>query len=156
MRQSLQPWIDQGRVTLDVRHIPDDRAEFYFKAADVLVLPYREIFQSGILFFGYSFGLPVIVSDVGSLSDDVAAGRTGYVCKPEDPEDLARTIATYFESDLYKNLESRRDGIKSYVTERHSWSTVAEMTAAVYAGLLADRMRPPTAAHRDLVAGKDA
>ena len=45
--------------------IPDDETEIYFKAADVLVLPYRDIYQSGVLFLGHSFGLPVLAADVG-------------------------------------------------------------------------------------------
>jgi glycosyltransferase involved in cell wall biosynthesis len=156
VRTSLARAIDQGRVTLDIRHIPDDKAEVYFKAADILVLPYREIFQSGILFFGYSFGLPVIVSNVGSLAEDVVVGRTGFVCRPEDADDLARTIQRYFESDLYKDLDSRRGWIKAYVGERHSWKTVADMTEAVYAQLLGYETRSAPARRADLVVGKDA
>ena len=38
------------------------------------MLPYTHIFQSGVLFLGYSFGLPVIASDVGSLREDVIEG----------------------------------------------------------------------------------
>ena len=38
--------------------VPDHEIEIYFKAADVLVLPYRFIYQSGPLFLAYNFGLP--------------------------------------------------------------------------------------------------
>jgi D-inositol-3-phosphate glycosyltransferase len=155
IRQTLQPLVEQGRVTLDLRHIPDDKAEFYFKAADVLVLPYREIFQSGILFFGYSFGLPVIVSNVGSLADDVVVARTGFVCRSQDAAELARTIAMYFKSDLYRSLDSCREDIRNYIAGRHSWSTVAEMTEEVYARVLGRRLQPPASAHADLAVGKD-
>ena len=41
------------------------RPNLFFKAADVLVLPYRHIYQSGVLFLGYSFGLPVLAADRG-------------------------------------------------------------------------------------------
>jgi glycosyltransferase involved in cell wall biosynthesis len=37
-----------------------------------------------VLFFGYSFGLPVIVADVGSLREDVAEGRTGFIRRTDD------------------------------------------------------------------------
>jgi glycosyltransferase involved in cell wall biosynthesis len=135
VRNRLQPHVDRGRAILDARYIPDDKAEVYFKAADVLVLPYREIFQSGILFFGYSFGLPVVASDVGSLRDDVIDGKTGFLSRPQDPEDLARTLAAYFDSELFANLETRRAEIREFVTSRHSWDTVAELTRDVYARL---------------------
>jgi glycosyltransferase involved in cell wall biosynthesis len=73
---------------------------------------------------------------VGSLKDDIVEGKTGFVFRPEDPVDLARTIERYFASDLFANLSSRRLEIRDYATERHSWDVVSQMTMAVYAGLL--------------------
>jgi glycosyltransferase involved in cell wall biosynthesis len=116
--------------------IPDEELELYLKAADVAVLPYTRIFQSGVLFLAYSFGLPVIASDVGSLREDIVEGETGFICKPEDPVDLARTIERYFASSLYRNLDSRRGRIREYIQERHSWEVVGERTRSVYAGVL--------------------
>ncbi len=120
------------KVMAHIEYIPDEKTELYFKAADVSTLPYTHIFQSGILFLGYSFGLPAIVADVGSLREDVMEGETGYVCKPRDAADLAACLRRYFDSDLFKNLESRRAEVKAYATERHSWETVAELTTGVY------------------------
>ena len=108
----------------------------YFKAADVLALPYRHIFQSGVLFFGYSFGLPVVAADVGALREDIIEGKTGFLCRPCDPVDLAKAIETYFESDLFKDLNARRREIQEYAKARHSWDLVVERTRDVYAQLL--------------------
>lgn len=130
--------IDQGRIIQKIEFIPDANTELYFKAADVLILPYTEIFQSGVLFLGYSFGLPVIAADVGSLSDDIVWGETGLVCRPRDADDLARTIAKYFASELFRDLPSRRRQIREYAAKRHSWDTVSEKTTSVYAALLAN------------------
>ncbi len=123
-------------MLLRANFIPDDETEVYFKAADVLVLPYVDIYQSGVLFLAHSFGLPVLASDVGSLKDDIVEGKNGFMFKPKDPEDLAKTIEKYFASDLYKNLGSRRQEIQDYATERHSWEIVAQKTMSVYASLL--------------------
>jgi len=124
------------RVLLRAEFIPDEETELYFKAADVLVLPYTHIYQSGVLFLGYSFGLPVIASDVGALRQDIVENKTGYVFKAEDPADLARNIERYFASELYANLNSHRQEIRDYATERHSWDMVSEVTRDVYARLL--------------------
>jgi glycosyltransferase involved in cell wall biosynthesis len=109
----------------------------YFKAADVAVLPYTEIFQSGILFLAYSFGLPVIATDVGSFGENIIEGRTGLVCKPCDPDDLAAAIQRYFDSDLFRELELRRKEIQDYALSKHSWEVVGDLTRNVYSGLLA-------------------
>jgi glycosyltransferase involved in cell wall biosynthesis len=133
--QSICEDVEKGRVVLRKDFIPDEETEVYFKAADVLVLPYLDIFQSGVLFLGHSFGLPVLAADVGSLKDDIVEGETGFVFRPEDPVDLARAIEEYFGSDLYRELNSRRLPIRDYARTRHSWDVVSEMTMNVYAGL---------------------
>ena len=129
----------QQRIIAKIDYIADDDAELYFKAADVLALPYRDIFQSGVLFLGYSFGLPVVATDVGALREDIVDGETGFLCRPDDPADFAKTLAAYFESDLFRHLSDRRGRIRDYATERHSWDTVARITRDAYADLLRAR-----------------
>jgi glycosyltransferase involved in cell wall biosynthesis len=127
----------RDRVIKRIEYIPDEETELFFKAADVLILPYVRVFQSGVLFLGYSFGLPVIASDVGTLKEEIIEGQTGFVFKPQDSSDLASKIDTYFKSELFRNLETRRGEIKAYANERYSWSKVAMITAATYSRLLA-------------------
>jgi D-inositol-3-phosphate glycosyltransferase len=135
-REAVDDEVRRGRVIVRAEFIPDDETEVYFKAADVLVLPYRDIYQSGVLFLGHSFGLPVLAADVGSLKDDIVEDKTGFVFRPEDPVDLAKAIERYFGSDLYANLNRRRPEIRDYAEGRHSWDVVAQTTMSVYADLL--------------------
>ena len=148
IREVMREDVLNGRILLSASFVPDDEIEVYFKAADVLVLPYRHIYQSGVLFLGYSFGLPVIAADVGSLKHEIVEGKTGFVCRPEDPVNLANTIQRYFASDLFADLESRRQGIRDCVAEQHSWDTVGDMTLSVYADLL-HMSSPERALNRD-------
>jgi glycosyltransferase involved in cell wall biosynthesis len=125
-----------NRVITKIEYVPDEETELYFKAADVLILPYTHVFQSGVLFLGYSFGLPAIAADVGNLKEEIIEGETGFVFKPRDSSDLARKIRNYFNSDLFRNLEARRAEIKAYANERYSWDKVAAVTTSVYSRLL--------------------
>ena len=115
-----------------IEFIPDEETEIYFKAADLLVLPYTHVFQSGVLFLGYNFGLPVIASDVGSLRDDIVEGITGFLFRPKDSEDLAATIERYFASDLYRELANRRREIKDFARERYSWDKIGDISYNIY------------------------
>ncbi len=136
VRDSIRSEVESGQILLQATFIPDEETEVYFKAADVVVLPYKDIYQSGVLFLGHSFGLPVIASDVGALKDDIVTGKTGFVFKPEDSIDLAKVLETYFESDLFTELNIRRPEIKDYATQRHSWDVVGQKTTSVYGNLL--------------------
>ena len=124
------------RVVLKVEFVPDDETEVYFKAADVLALPYRDIYQSGVLFLAYSFGLPVVATDVGGLREEIVEGKTGFVCMPENSDDLGRTIERYFESGLYKGLNEFRRDIRAYARERYSWDKVGQLTVSMYTKLV--------------------
>jgi glycosyltransferase involved in cell wall biosynthesis len=120
------------RIIAKIEYVPDQETEMYFKAADVLILPYAHVFQSGVLFLGYSFGLPAIAADVGSLKEEIIEGETGFVFKPRESSDLARKIRDYFNSELFRDLESRRMEIKAYANERYSWDKVAAITTTIY------------------------
>jgi glycosyltransferase involved in cell wall biosynthesis len=127
------------QVITDLRHVPDEMAEVYFKAADVLVMPYRNLFQSGVLFLAYRFGIPVIATDVGSLREDIVEGKTGFVARAEDPADLARTIERFFGSELYRNPETTRRDIRHYAEQRYSWTAIGESTRNVYDEVMGER-----------------
>jgi glycosyltransferase involved in cell wall biosynthesis len=125
------------RIIQHVRFIPEAEVEIYFKAADVAVIPYVEIFQSGVLFLSYSFGLPVIATDVGSFRNDIVEAKTGFLCRRTDAADLARAIRSYFASDLYHDLDQHRHTIQEFANERNSWTKVGEIIEGVYRRVLA-------------------
>lgn len=136
IEQDIRVEVRDGRILVRAEFIPDSEIEVFFKCADVLALPYRHIYQSGVLFLGYSFGLPVLAADVGSLKEDIIEGETGFVFRPDDEADLAKAIDRYFSSDLFANLTNRRELISRQATRQHSWDTVSDMTAHVYSELL--------------------
>jgi glycosyltransferase involved in cell wall biosynthesis len=135
----------QGSIIERIEYVSDEDTELYFKAADLLALPYTHIFQSGVLFLGYNFGLPAVAADVGSFSEDVVEGETGFVCRACDAVSLAQAITRFFASDLYRRPEMHRQAIRSSAHEHHSWANVAAITTAVYAGLARSQGTPSSA-----------
>jgi glycosyltransferase involved in cell wall biosynthesis len=136
LHETIRLDVQSGKILLRKEYISDQETEVFFKAADVLALPYRYVYQSGVLFLGYSFGLPVLAADVGSLKDEIVEGKTGFVFAPADPVDLARAIELYFASDLFSNLSLLRREIRAYATNRNSWTAVGQSTVRVYASVL--------------------
>jgi glycosyltransferase involved in cell wall biosynthesis len=123
-------------VRKEIRYVPDGEVGLLFRAADVSVLPYRRVYQSGVVALSYGQGVPVIAADVGSLKADVIESETGLVFRSGDVSDLASKIRTYFASDLFKDLEARSPNIRTYGAEAFSWRRNAELTCAVYERLL--------------------
>jgi glycosyltransferase involved in cell wall biosynthesis len=124
------------RIILRDEFIPDTDIELYMKAADVLVLPYTDIAQSGVLFLAHTFGLPVIAADVGSFRETVIEEKTGFLFTTENPADLVKAVDRYFASDLFRHLGRTREQIREYFMTRHSWHAVAQETGQVYQRLM--------------------
>jgi len=119
-------------VRIDDRYIPTEDVAAYFSAADVVVHPYRSATQSGVVRTAQSFEVPVIGTDVGGLAADIGSG--GVVVTSEDPVELGRAIADYFNEErkleLQENVRRNRG--------RSSWQGFA--TAVLEE---VDRLRQP-------------
>ncbi len=76
-------------------YIPDDEVKYYFGAADLVVQPYKTATQSGISQIAYHFEKPMIVTDVGGLSEIVPHGVCGYVT-PLDVVAIAESISVFY------------------------------------------------------------
>lgn len=86
------------KVRIVDRFIPEREAEVWFKAADVVVLPYRSATQSGVIPLAYHYSKPVIATKVGGLGEVVEDKVSGLLVPPEDPPALAWAIRQFFET----------------------------------------------------------
>jgi len=96
--------------------------ELYFKAADLLVLPYRTATQSGVIQTAYVMGLGVVTTPVGGLPEMVMPGKTGVVANSVSAEDLASAISSYFTLDVKMVRESI-----SQFCNRYSWNNFVQL-----------------------------
>ncbi|MBN1591844.1 MAG: glycosyltransferase [Candidatus Coatesbacteria bacterium] len=119
----------QDGVTIIDKYVPDSEVSRYFNAADIVILPYREATQSGIIQIAYGFKKPVITTDVGGLPEVVDEGKTGYVVPKESPEAIAETVFQFSQDrgsiDFAANIEAVLDGF--------SWSRLANVIEAIAA-----------------------
>lgn len=127
--------VNKERYIILNHHIPDEMVGELFEKCCVVVLPYVEASQSGVIPLAYAFKKPVVVTNVGSLPEVVDDGETGYIVPPRDPEKLAKAII-----DLLTNNEKRkRMGENAFkkTQEELSWKNVALRTVEVYKKALA-------------------
>jgi glycosyltransferase involved in cell wall biosynthesis len=139
IRRAIAEGEGADRIRCRLEYIPDNETEVYFKAADVVVVPYKNIFESGVIFLAYRFGLPVIASDVGSFREELTNSGAGLLFEPGNSAALAANLDAFFKSELYKDAANHRQRIREYSRARHSWETVGEITELVYSGLREDR-----------------
>jgi len=118
-------------VITKFRYIAEEEVEILFKAIDVVVLPYLEGSQSGVLFLSYAYGKPVIASNIGAFPDDIVVGKTGYIFKVGNSKDLANKIKLYFNNFRSKTIKLE-NSIKQYANSKYSWQKTGEDLKRVY------------------------
>jgi len=132
LSEVLAPGLNSGKISAHIRHIPDAEVETYFMAADCIVLPYRNIYQSGVIFMAYTFGLPVIVPNIGNFSNDIHQGLSGFLAASNQPADLATAIEKYYDSEAYLNLPETREAIKQWAHSVYGWESIGKDTLTMY------------------------
>jgi len=84
---------------IDNELIPDERVARYFGESSVVVLPYIDASQSGVVPIAYSFSRPVVATTVGGLPSVVEDGVTGLLVPPRDERALADALITLLEDE---------------------------------------------------------
>ena len=81
-----------NRVRIDARHIADDEAATYYRAANIVVVPYRRIYESGVTIMAMSLERAALVSDLEPLTNKIVHHRTGLVFASGDETSLAAAL----------------------------------------------------------------
>ena len=113
------------------RFVSEGEAAALFQRADLAVLPYREIDQSGVLFTALGFGLPLVLSAVGGFPEIAEAGAAELV-PPADPAALHDALATLLiNPDRRAHLATAANALAA----NHSWEAIAHAHLELYASL---------------------
>jgi glycosyltransferase involved in cell wall biosynthesis len=118
------------RVRWVPRFINDDEIAAYFKRADVVALPYRQIDQSGVLFTALAFGKPLLLTRVGGFSELADEHGAAVTAEPGDLSTLAQGLTTLLTDG------QRRDQLAAAARAlgegEFSWRSIASRTRALY------------------------
>lgn len=79
------------RVISEFSHVPDDQLQVWFGAADLAVLPYSRILNSGVFWLAQTFGLPIVGPRTGALLD-LADEPHVRLFNPRDDRSLKETL----------------------------------------------------------------
>jgi glycosyltransferase involved in cell wall biosynthesis len=136
-----RPMMDTSGLPLDgpgvvhlPRHLSDAELAALLRRADAVVLPYRRIDNSGVLFAALAVGAALVLSDVGGFRELHDSHSIGELVPAGDAAALADALAAVL-GDV-----SRRDALRAASARAaagpFSWDAIAERTEAVYRELL--------------------
>jgi glycosyltransferase involved in cell wall biosynthesis len=121
------------RVRLVPRYVPDSEVAAFFRRADLVALPYREIEQSGVLYTALAFGKPLLLSAVGGFPEIAARGAARLV-EPGSVASLSAGLVQLLDDEPARRALGAA-GLELARAE-HSWPRIAELHEALYRHLL--------------------
>ena len=117
------PLENGGAFEVRARHIPTREAAHLFANADLVVLPYRDATQSGVVLSAFAFGVPVVASNVGGVPEYVGDGDNGLLVEPGNARELATAIVRVMGDEGLKRL--LKDGVHRRQAADLGWERVA-------------------------------
>ncbi|RNL61201.1 glycosyltransferase [Nocardioides marmoriginsengisoli] len=97
---------DNPRVIAFFEEVPGDQLQVWMKAADLAVLPYRNILNSGAFLLAQTFGLPVVAPRSGALRAWEEEPHV-QLFEPRDPSSLAAVIRSALDECVLRPEELR-------------------------------------------------
>ncbi len=115
---------------LHTKFIPNVDVAHYYCASDLVVLPYKKIYQSGVLMMALSFEKAVLVSNLPPLKEIITDNENGFLFETDNDEDLARKINFILEDkeQLEKVIQKGFKLIKS----KYNWEKIGSKTKEAY------------------------
>jgi D-inositol-3-phosphate glycosyltransferase len=118
-------------IILRTDFIADNEVAYYFGASDMIVQPYKSATQSGVTQIAFHYNKPMLVTDVGGLSETIPHGKVGYVVNPGPPA-IAEAIIDFYENNRREYFTQNVISEK----EKFSWGSMVETIEIVYNNIL--------------------
>jgi glycosyltransferase involved in cell wall biosynthesis len=117
-------------VEYKFEYIPNEEVESYFHAADIIVLPYKKIYQSGVLLLSMSYGRVTLSSDLPPFREIIQDNKNGFLFESENSISLASKIEEiYLKKD---QLGIVRNNALNELKSTFDWSNIGKSTKKIY------------------------
>ena len=118
-------------VETHFRYIPDEEVEQFYAKAHIVVLPYRRIYQSGVLLLTMSYGRTAITSNLPAFTEIVVNNKNGLIFESESVESLAHTILNLTCEKITQTTSQAMETIKY----KFDWVNIGKQTKDFYENL---------------------
>jgi glycosyltransferase involved in cell wall biosynthesis len=118
------------------RFVSDAELAAFFRAADLAVLPYREIDQSGVLYTALAFGTPLLLTAVGGFPEVARTGAAELV-PPGDPGALAGALGALLGDPARRAALSEASRRAGAPDGPYGWDAIGRRTLELYSALQA-------------------
>ncbi len=125
------------RTILNLKYIGNKEVMLYFKASDVVVLPYLKVYNSSVLLRAMDYGSIPVVSDLNVFKEIITDGFNGFIFKKGCYDDLSSVLSKVLSNDMMRE-RIEIDSMK-YVKDHYSFDVIGEKLGKIYEIVLDER-----------------
>lgn len=119
---------EKGKITIINRHISDSERDFLLKKCDAVILPYRHIYQSGVLLMAMSYGKTIVASDLPAFKEIIIPPTNGFLFENGNADSLASVLTQLKSADLQKIGATA----KAFVMQHYGWNQIAGLYVRMF------------------------
>ncbi len=120
----------RDKVLFQLNYIPNEQVNLYFKSSDIVVLPYKKIYNSSVILRAFDYGSCVLASNLESLKEFIIPGVTGEIFAKGDKKELAEKIIILLNSS--KTIERIKLNSKDFIDKNFSKKEILTSMNSVY------------------------
>lgn len=125
-----KPYENEG-VKFIHRYIEIEELVEYLKSSKVVVCPYTDATQSGVIMTALAFNKPIVATNVGGIPEVIKHNKTGILIEPKDHAALSQALNVVLSSQALQN--TIKENINNeYFTGQKSWENIALDICKVY------------------------
>jgi glycosyltransferase involved in cell wall biosynthesis len=117
-------------IILHTKFIAHKEVAYYYSASDLVILPYKKIYQSGVLMMTWSYERPALASDLPPFKEVITDNENGFLFSSEDVDDLASRLNQILSNK--DNLEKVRVNGNRLINKRFGWDEIGRLTKEAY------------------------
>ncbi len=120
----------EGVVESRIEYIPNEEVASLFAKSDLIVLPYRRIYQSGVLLMTMSYGKACLASDLEPFREVITADKNGLLFTAGSAESLAEQLIRCAEHP--EMLTPIANAGRALMETKFNWESVGMETMKLY------------------------
>ena len=117
-------------MILHKKFIDYEDVEHYYCSSDLVVLPYKKIYQSGVLMMTLSYERSALVSNLPPLKEVLIDNENGFLFKSEDVNDLVKKLNLILSDK--NNLKRVQKNGRILINDKFSWDEIGILTKKAY------------------------
>jgi glycosyltransferase involved in cell wall biosynthesis len=120
----------ENNVIMHSGFIPREKVDLYYYSSDAVLLPYRKIYQSGVLLMAMSYGIPVIASNLPGMRDTILENENGLLFTVDDSHALSQRMLAIIENQYLAERIGQKG--REHVVNYHDIKKICHSTAEFY------------------------